>query len=375
MPSLNFVLPHWLYWGTLVVLPLVAMYMVRRQRETGTSERVSLFIAYLFWLTAGFMGVHRLYLRSLWGFAFVPFFLAVLYVNVDIRDAREDVSRTRAAAETTHAAVHRIQPSPGVEVTPEVGARVQQAEAEAAAADADFAAATDELEKYRKISRWLAVILLVLVLADGILMPWLVRRANTREAAARAAHPPPLSAPVVTEQQRVEDPTRTMHTRVTDALEWLNVRVGVFVAYWCLISVFAYYYEVMARFVFNSPTNWVHESMFLMFGMLYMLSGAYAYREDQHVRVDVVYSHFSTRGKAIADIITSFFFFIFILTMLWTGYRFAADAVSLREVSFTEWAVQYWPVKLTIPIGAALMLLQGISKLIKDILILTGTRA
>jgi TRAP-type mannitol/chloroaromatic compound transport system permease small subunit len=205
-------------------------------------------------------------------------------------------------------------------------------------------------------------------------MPWLVRRANAREATARATAPPPLTAPVVTEQQRTEDPTRTMHTRITDALEWLNVNVGVFVAYWCLISVFAYYYEVVARFVFNSPTNWVHESMFLMFGMMYMLSGAYAYREDQHVRVDVLYSHFSVRGKAIADIITSVFFFIFMLTMLWTGYRFAADAVSLGEVSFTEWAVQYWPVKLTIPIGAALMVLQGISKLIKDIMILTSGR-
>ena len=73
---------------------------------------------------------------------------------------------------------------------------------------------------------------------------------------------------MVTEQQRTEDPTRTMHSRITDALEWLNVNVGVFVAYWCLISVFAYYYEVVARFVFNSPTNWVHESMLLMFGRL-----------------------------------------------------------------------------------------------------------
>ena len=84
----------------------------------------------------------------------------------------------------------------------------------------------------------------------------------------------------------------------------LNVRVGEFVAYWAVISVFAYYYEVIARFVFNSPTNWVHESMFLMYGMQYMLAGAYAYREDQHVRVDVFYIKFSPRGKAIADIVT-----------------------------------------------------------------------
>ena len=97
-----------------------------------------------------------------------------------------------------------------------------------------------------------------------------------------------------------------------------------------MIAVFGYYYEVMARFVFNSPTNWLHESMFLMFGMQYMLCGAFAYKEDQHVRVDVFYAKFSPRGKAIADIFTSVFFFIFTVTLLWTTIRFAMDSVSRR---------------------------------------------
>jgi TRAP-type mannitol/chloroaromatic compound transport system permease small subunit len=132
---------------------------------------------------------------------------------------------------------------------------------------------------------------------------------------------------------------------------------------------------VIARFVFNSPTNWVHESMFLMYGMQYVLCGAYAYREDQHVRVDVFYVKFSPRGKAIADIVTSVFFFIFILTMTWTGARFAMDAINNNEVSFTEWGIQYWPVKLALPVGAALMALQGLSKLIKDIVFVTSRRA
>ena len=80
-----------------------------------------------------------------------------------------------------------------------------------------------------------------------------------------------------------------MHTRFTDAIEWVNIRAGEFVAYWAVISVFGYYYEVIARFAFNSPTNWLHESMFLMYGMQYMIAGAYAYQCDQHVRVDVFY--------------------------------------------------------------------------------------
>jgi TRAP-type mannitol/chloroaromatic compound transport system permease small subunit len=212
-----------------------------------------------------------------------------------------------------------------------------------------------------------------MLLVDALLLPGLVRRRRALElATAPVAEPsiePPPGAGVG------EDPTLTVRNRFTDWIDAMNERIGKYVAWWAVIAVFAYYYEVMARYVFNSPTNWVHESMFLMFGMQYMLCGAFAYREDQHVRVDVVYTHFSRRGKAIADIVTSAFFFLFVITMLWTGLRFGWDAAQVGEHSFTEWGVQYWPVKLMIPIGALLLALQGVSKLVKDIMIVRGQEA
>ncbi len=51
------------------------------------------------------------------------------------------------------------------------------------------------------------------------------------------------------------------------------------------------------------------------------------------------------------------------------------DSVDVWEVSFTEWAIQYWPVKSTMAIGAILILLQGFAKLTKDVLILAGKEA
>ena len=111
--------------------------------------------------------------------------------------------------------------------------------------------------------------------------------------------------------------------------------------------------------------------MFLMFGIQYMLAGAYAYRDETHVRVDIVYSKLSVRGRAICDVITSAFFFLFTGTMMITGWRFARDAIGLGEASFTEWGIQYWPVKLAIPVGAALLLVQGFSRLLRDIAIAT----
>lgn len=375
MPHLNFVLPHWMYWGTLIFFPLIAMWLVKRQRRNGVPRGPSLFIAYLFWLCSGFMGLHRFYLKSFWGFAFIPVFLLALHISDTIRDRREDVSRTHAAYEAAAGQVKRQTLPPGVSMTANEKTRLEKAKADEAKAKVDRDAEVARMEQWQSYSRYVAILLALMLAGDAVLLPGLTRRAQAREAAERANAPPAIVAPDVPPIGTHEDPTMHLHTRVTDALEWLNIRAGEFVAYWAVISVFVYYYEVIARFVFNSPTNWVHESMFLMYGMQYMLCGAYAYREDQHVRVDVFYTKFSPRGKAIADIFTSVFFFIFMLTMLWTGARFAMDAINNHEVSFTEWGVQYWPVKLMLPIGAFLMVLQGLSKLIKDIVFVTKSRS
>ena len=371
MPSLTFVMPHWLYWAGLIVFPAIALYLVRRQLRHPLPPGPSLFIAYLFWLTAGFMGIHRFYLRSALGFVFIPVFLVILYCNAEVREVRDETSRTFAALEQANAAV--VQAKPRSETpTPEETAQYTHAQAEVKQKEAEAAVAQAVTDQWKARARWGAILMAVLLLIDAVLMPSLVRKRRALEA-GRA--PPAATIEVADAVSEVheagvgQDPTLHLHTRVTDAIEWINVRAGEYVAWWALVAVFVYYYEVVARFIFNSPTNWVHESMFLMFGMQYMMSGAYAYREDQHVRVDVVYSKFSPRGKAIADIITSVFFFIFIGTLFVTSYRFAADSVNFNEHSFTEWGIQYWPVKLTMPIGAALLLLQGIAKLIKDVLL------
>jgi len=375
MPSLDFVLPHWLYWGVLGLFPFVAMFFVARQKRRGVAREPLLFTAYLFWLCSGFMGLHRMYLKSWWGIVYVPLFLALLYCNAQVRELREDVSRTSAAFEHAQVLVKRAAPADPAAPAAEAAAARAKAEADVAGLQRQFEAARAVQDGWNAKSRWLVIVIGVLLLIDAFLIPILVRR---RRAGATAGGDTASSGPLppdVPPHGTAEDPTLQVRTRFTDWIDAINTRVGEYVAYWAVIAVFVYYYEVLARYVFNSPTNWVHESMFLMFGMQYMLCGAYAYREDQHVRVDVIYTRFSPRGRAIADIVTSVFFFIFTLTMLWTGWRFAADAVGNGETSFTEWGIQYWPVKIAIPVGAALIVLQGLSKLIKDILIVTHKSA
>jgi len=363
MPSLHFVLPHWLYWSELIFFPLIATYLVRRQRQRADAGRANHFLAYLFLVTAGFVGMHRFYLRNVWGLIFIPVFLAVLWTNAHVRVEREHVSLTRSVSERSERLLKRAQEAADKQ-QPDAAAKLAKARSDADGASQAFAASRAALTAADNYNRIAAIVLGLMLLGDALLIPGLVRRTRAAEQQAPPLAAHPMETAVPEPQTILPAPTGFL-----GAIDWLVARVGELVAYWAVIAVFTYYYEVIARYMFNSPTNWVHESMFLMFGMQYMLAGAYAYRDETHVRVDILYSKLPRRGRAVCDVITSAFFFLFIGTMLVTGWRFASDAISVREVSFTEWGVQYWPVKLMIPVGAALLILQGFSRLLRDIAI------
>ncbi len=189
----------------------------------------------------------------------------------------------------------------------------------------------------------------------------------------------------------------------TGWIDRTSLFAGEFVSYWAVIAVFVYYFEVISRYVFGSPTNWAHESMYLMFGMQYLIAGSYAMLTEAHVRVDIFYAPLKRTNKAWVDLLTSVFFFIFAGTLLWTSYIFAFDsnavatgnslfsdwargsislgemignwdmgqwtdpAIRWGEISFNEWEVPLWPMKWVMVVGGLLLVLQGISKLAQDV--------
>ncbi len=365
MPNLTFVLPHWLYWSGLVIFPLLAMALVRRQRAAAPPSVAMLSIAYLLLVTGGFVGLHRLYLRSKLGFAYIPLFAAILFGNARGREARNLVSDLRNEVTGAEFLAERAQKQleQGRDGAAERLADAQQALVIAQEQMADAVARFDQWETF---SAALGAAIVAFLMVDAFLLPRLTRRAAVIDREKGVVHADTVieEVPDLVGHEYVEEQPRPAISRQIDRV---NGWVGHFIAFWAIIAVYVYYYEVLARYVFNSPTNWAHESMFLMFGMQYLLAGAFAYREDAHVRVDVVYQYFSDRSKAIIDIVTSLFFFIFTVALLWTGWIFTVDSVAVFEVSFTEWAIQYWPVKAAIFVGAVLIVLQGLSKLICDI--------
>ena len=131
--------------------------------------------------------------------------------------------------------------------------------------------------------------------------------------------------------------------------------------------------EVILRSIFNAPTIWAHESTQYFYGVLILIGGAYALVHGAHVRVEILHERWSKRGQAIADIISSFLFFILIIVAFKIGLDLAIKSVTRLEASGTVWNPPVYPLKITVVIGTMLMLMQGIAKLIKDIVtVVTG---
>lgn len=126
--------------------------------------------------------------------------------------------------------------------------------------------------------------------------------------------------------------------------------------------------EVSFRYFAGAPKVWTNELAQMLFGVYAVLSGGYVMAQHGHVNVDVLYSLFPSRSRAVIDICTSTLFFIFVIALLYFGSSLAYESISFWERSQSAWDPPIWPVKLMIPVGATLLLLQGIVKLMQDIL-------
>jgi TRAP-type mannitol/chloroaromatic compound transport system permease small subunit len=153
-------------------------------------------------------------------------------------------------------------------------------------------------------------------------------------------------------------------------------RVNELVGRWVAHLIFAIFLllivEVFLRYSFRSPTVWTNELAQLLFGAYAVLSGGYLLAHSGHVNVDIVYGKFPPRVRAWIDIATSVLFFAFAIVLFWQGWLFAYESVEKFETSQSAWNPSIWMFKVMIPLGAALLLLQGVVKLIQDIVTATG---
>ncbi|KAA8983405.1 TRAP transporter small permease subunit [Halospina sp. K52047b] len=149
----------------------------------------------------------------------------------------------------------------------------------------------------------------------------------------------------------------------------LNDAVGRVVAL-IIFAMFAFLLlEVGFRYLLNAPTVWTNELTQMLFGIYAVMSGGYVLAHGGHVNVDLLHSNLAPRKRAGLDIVTSVVFFLFTLTLLWFGIEMAWDSISGWETSHSAWNPPIWPVKLAIPVGTGLLVLQGLAKLLQDIMV------
>jgi TRAP-type mannitol/chloroaromatic compound transport system permease small subunit len=162
-----------------------------------------------------------------------------------------------------------------------------------------------------------------------------------------------------------------MFTQIERGIDALNDWQGRITSMLIIPLLLVVIYEVFMRYAINKPTIWGFEATAFLYGLHYMFGLAYADRHGTHVKVDIMTARFPARVQAVFSVVTTLVFFlpvIFFLTV--SSFQYAATSIAGREVNSTSWAPPVYPFKLLMAITLLLLLLQGISNLIKDFKIL-----
>lgn len=127
--------------------------------------------------------------------------------------------------------------------------------------------------------------------------------------------------------------------------------------------------EVFKRYLLNAPTAWIFDASNMLYGTLFMMTGAYALAQNAHVRGDFLYSSMRPRTQAVLDLILYIVFFIpGIAALVYAGYSYAGDSWRIGEHSnVTADGPPVYPFKTIIPIAGALVLLQGVAEIVRCI--------
>ncbi len=158
-----------------------------------------------------------------------------------------------------------------------------------------------------------------------------------------------------------------MLTSLINAVDWINERVGRIISLWMIPLICLMSFEVLMRYVFFSPTDWGTELVTYIFAAYILLGGGYTLLYGNHVNINVLYNRNSPRTRAILDSITAIIFFLYAWVLFYEGLKFAVDGLMRNRHSGTDWNPPLYPVLMTLPVGAFLLLIQGGAKFIRDL--------
>jgi TRAP-type mannitol/chloroaromatic compound transport system permease small subunit len=156
-------------------------------------------------------------------------------------------------------------------------------------------------------------------------------------------------------------------------IDALNEKVGLAVSWALLAAVLICSGNALVRYAFNISSNAWLEIQWYLFAAVFLLGTSYTLKRNEHVRIDVIAGRFSRRAQVWIDV---FGFLLFLLpivsVILYYAIPYALTSFHNQEVSSNAGGLIVWPAKALIPLGFALLWLQGLSELIKRVGFLLG---
>ncbi|PIE44995.1 MAG: C4-dicarboxylate ABC transporter permease [Gammaproteobacteria bacterium] len=170
---------------------------------------------------------------------------------------------------------------------------------------------------------------------------------------------------------------RNNQTPLDKVIEWIGEKLSVIFLFIVAIT----FYEVFVRYLFDSPTIWVHELAIFLGGSLFVLGGAYALANDKHVRVVLFYDNVKPKTRIYLNIFHHIMGLVFSAMMVWASWRMAKESwfkpwgdLQL-ETSGTAWDTHFPAyLKAIIFITMVTLTIQFILKLLVEIRLLLGGR-
>ncbi len=158
------------------------------------------------------------------------------------------------------------------------------------------------------------------------------------------------------------------------AIDKLNNVLGKLAVWAVFVSCMVSAGNAMIRYLFDSSSNAWLELQWYLFAVTVMLGTSMVLRVNEHVRVDVLYGRATGTRKAKIDLFGMIVFLMpATLLMVWMSWPWALDSYVHQEMSSNAGGLIRWPIKILVPMGFALLSLQGISEIIKRICFLQGS--
>lgn len=159
-------------------------------------------------------------------------------------------------------------------------------------------------------------------------------------------------------------------SRLIDAL---NERIGRAVLWLTLIVVLVSAANAISRKAFHMSSNAWLELQWYLFGAIFLLAAGYTYLRNEHVRVDVLAAKFPPRVQATIEVLGILLFLLPAAGLIfWLSLPYFYESWRLNELSSNTGGLIRWPAKLLIPVGFSLLILSGISRLIRCVAFLAG---